>query len=262
MIAYASLKDRRYNYGYKGFTSIITQFIDIAKMHYELSGNLQVFVDDPQILGLFDRKISISEESKIYDAGFLYLERFFSNQIDCKFNAHTLANDEDLNLRSMIFNSILQMKSEKIHKFKSIRDKIIGNERVLGVQARGTDKKTEIARPQNSNILRHIDQILSKDDSITKIFLATDDSEYLNELSKAYGSNLVFNDSNIVSSDGGPIHYGPERSKLNEQVLSDVYILSTVDHFLYSFSNVSQLALILGVDNHLDKTNLNLEINS
>ena len=260
MIAYASLQDRRYNYGYKGFTSIVTQLIDIAKMHYELSGNLQVFVDDPQILELFDKKISISEESKIYDAGFLYLERFFSNQIDCKFNAHTLADDEDLKLRSMLFNNILQIKSEKAQSFSSLKDKIIGNEKTLGIQVRGTDKKVEVARPQASNILRHIDQILSKDDGITKIFLATDDSEYLNELSKAYGSKLVFNEANVISSSGRPIHYGPERSKLNEQVLSDVFILSKVDHFLYSFSNVSQLALILGVDHHKGKTNLNVEL--
>ena len=39
MYALANLTNPTYNYGYKGFTSIVTQFIDMAKVHVKMHRN-------------------------------------------------------------------------------------------------------------------------------------------------------------------------------------------------------------------------------
>ena len=60
-----------------------------------------------------------------------------------------------------------------------------------------------------------------------------------------------------MSDDGTPLHRLPDRDVVNEEVLSNVYILSRCKHFLYSFSNVSLLALIMGANTQVTIVNLN-----
>jgi hypothetical protein len=53
-----------------------------------------------------------------------------------------------------------------------------------------------------------------------------------------------------ISSDSQALHHNcVDRFMINEEVLSSVYILSKCKYFFYSFSNVSLLALIMGVNN-------------
>ena len=58
---------------------------------------------------------------------------------------------------------------------------------------------------------------------------------------------IVYTEKN-VSKDGRPIHFDlSNRKKLNQELMIDVYLLSKSKYFLYCFSNVSYLALIMGI---------------
>ena len=81
--------------------------------------------------------------------------------------------------------------------------------------------------------------------------------KYLNFLKQRYGKLVLYDDTIQISSDNTPLHNLPNRGIINEEVLSNVYVLSKCNHFLYSFSNVSLLALIMGANNFKTITNLN-----
>lgn len=263
MFALANLMNPTYNYGYKGFTSIVTQFIDIAKSHHEEYNDYKVFVDDPQMLDVFENLYVPQQGDEFYLAGDVFLKKFDDDKVDKRYNAHTLANVDDLRRRKEVFDSILRFKPEVLSNFESKRNSLIGDKVTLGVHVRGTDKGSEISPPSVENIISHINVILKNDSSIESIFLATDDIRYLVPIANEFRHMIVFDSNKEISRDGWSLHHrGLFRKILNQQVLEDVYFLSKVKHFLYSFSNVSQLALIMGVDHHQMRTNLNSQSNS
>jgi hypothetical protein len=255
MNAFITLQDPRFNYSYKGFCSIVCAIIDIALEHYSVYDNLNCNIFESQTLKLFDNVYEDGDDE--YDAGSWWLDRFFQNQLHhSDYTAHTIANVENLKLKNKVFDSILKIKDDKRKLFeKKFADLGITN-KTLGIQIRGTDKKNEIPEPSIDNIIQKIDRYFDMVD-IRNIFLATDDIKYLNPIKERYGNVVVYDDTIHISSDNAPLHNLPNRDIINEEVLSSVFILSSCSHFLYSFSNVSLLALIMGANHHKTILNLN-----
>jgi hypothetical protein len=255
MNACITLQDPRFNYSYKGFCSIVCAIIDIALEHYCVYENLNCSVFESQTLKLFDNVYEDGDDE--YDAGSWWLDRFFQNQLHhSDYTAHTIANVENLKLKNKVFDSILKIKDDKRKLFeKKFADLGITN-KTLGIQIRGTDKKNEIPEPSIDNIIQKIDRYFDMVD-IQNIFLATDDIKYLNPIKERYGNVVIYDDTIHISSDNAPLHNLPNRDIINEEVLSSVFILSGCSHFLYSFSNVSLLALIMGANHHQTILNLN-----
>lgn len=255
MNACITLQDPRFNYPYKGFCSIVCAIIDIALEHYSVYGNLNCNIFESQTLKLFDNVYEDGDDE--YDAGSWWLNRFFQNELHhSDYNAHTIANLENLKLKSKVFNSILKIKEDKRKIFEKKFIDLGISDKTLGVQIRGTDKKVEVPEPNIDNIIRKIDEYFEVTDT-QNIFLATDDVKYLNPIKERYGSLVLYDDSIHISIDSNPLHNLPNRDIINEEVLSSVFILSRCNHFLYSFSNVSLLALIMGVNNYQTIANLN-----
>ena len=194
-------------------------------------------------MSLFD---NISPKTnQTYNVGTWWLERYFSNQIyHGQYNAHTPANIDNLKIKNKVYNNILKIKNEYLNKFENKKIDLGIDEDTLGVQIRGTDKKQELPEIQIESIFNLIDSTKKQ-----KIFVATDDKYYLNCLLNRYGERIIYDDSLQISSGSQSIHHNcSNRSQVNEEVLSSVYLLSKCSHFLYSFSNVSLLALILGIN--------------
>jgi len=241
---YISYSDPRFNYPYKGFCSIVCGIIDMALEHYIINDNFNIEISETQTLSLFD---NISPKTtQAYDVGSWWLERYFSNQIyQGQYNAHTPANLNNLKIKNKVYNHILKIKDEYLDKFETKRLELGIDENTLGIQIRGTDKKQEIPEIEIQNIFNLIDGVKKE-----KIFVATDDKYYLDGLLTRYGGRIVYDDSLQISSGSQSIHHNCfNRSQINEEVLSSVYLLSKCSHFLYSFSNVSLLSLIMGVNN-------------
>jgi hypothetical protein len=241
---YISYSDPRFNYPYKGFCSIVCGIIDISLEHYVVNNDFEIEINEPQTLRLFDT--TSPKTNKTYDAGSWWLERYFSNQIyQPEYNAHTPANIDNLKIKNKVYNQTLKIKDEYLEAFEIKRKKYNIDENTLGVQIRGTDKKNELPEIKIENICSMIDNIIQE-----KIFVATDDKSYLDALIERYGNRIVYDSSVTISNNKEPLHLSTyDRPKINEEVLSNVYLLSCCGSFLYSFSNVSLLALIMGVHN-------------
>jgi hypothetical protein len=87
-----------FKYAYKGYTAIINQVIDIAIDHFNRYNNTHLIISDDQILDYFDPINEIKEYN--YNASDVFLDNFFKNKTQHNiYNAHTLANKNDLELR-------------------------------------------------------------------------------------------------------------------------------------------------------------------
>ena len=224
MKACITLQDSRFNYSYKGFCSIVCGIIDIALEHYSVHGNTNCSIHEPQTLKLFDNLYD--SEGAEYDTGSWWLERFFSNQlIHSEYNAHTIANIENLKIKNDVLNGILKIKPDKMLQFNNRFNELGITNKTLGIQIRGTDKKTEVKEPDLDNIIKKVDYYFETVD-IQNIFLATDDLKYLNGLLDRYGDLIIYDNKNTISTDNTPLHTLPDRNKINEEVLSSVYMLN------------------------------------
>lgn len=256
MVGNVNFNDYRYRYDYKGFCSIVNQIIDIAGLHQKHHNNFNVIINEPQTLNLFNPKFNGNTEDS-YDSSVFFLEEFFNGRIDNTYNAHTLANVDDLKRKKMILDSILEIKPELISQFEIELQNLMEGENFIGIQLRGTDKVTEISEAPIDNIFKHIDDVLNET-KINKIFLATDDMKYLSAMTNRYGEDVVkYNTSNLFSHDSKPLHMTTNREKINLDVLRDVYFLKNSKYLCYTYSNVGYLALIMGIDNLQGFKNLN-----
>ena len=81
-------------------------------------------------------------------------------------------------------------------------------------------------------------------------YFGKDIIEIAKEIRQQYGDKIIYDNTLHISSGSQSIHHNcSNRSQVNEEVLSSVYLLSKCNYFLYSFSNVSLLALIMGINN-------------
>lgn len=247
MVGKLNLSDHRYNYPYKGFTSIFNQIIVLAKIHYNLYGNYNVFVEDYQILNLFDNMYIPHSGDTTYNVSDIFFEDFFAGKYENDYNAHKLVNIDDLKTRQI--SKFLKYKDEVLVEFLKIKENLFGLNKFIGVQIRGTDKNTELPSIKIDNVITHIDAAIEKYPT-HKIFIATDDNTYLSIIRDKYGSKVVFNEGHMISYNGNPLHTNHvNRERVNREVMLDVYLLSCCDYILYSFSNVSFLALSI-MENH------------
>ena len=216
----------------------------MALEHYVVNDNFNIEISESQTLSLFD---NISpRNNQTYEVGSWWLERYFSNQIyECQYNAHTPENLDNLKIKNKVYSYILKIKDEYLNRFDRKKLELGIDEDTLGIQIRGTDKKQELPEIQIQSIFNSIDKVDKQ-----KIFVATDDKYYLDGLLNRYGERVVYDNSLQISSGSESINHNClNRSQINEEVLSSVYLLSNCSHFLYSFSNVSLLTLIMGVNN-------------
>jgi hypothetical protein len=165
------------------------------------------------------------------------------------------ANTKVLSELNFCLRNTLRIKPNILSEFTTILDRYITS-RTMGIQIRGTDKVSEIPPIDDEDIISHINYELDND-NIDNIFLSTDDVKYVKLLTSNFGNRVVYNESNIVSNNEGAIHFNQKhnKSRVNYEVLSDAYLLSKCKTLLYCYSNVSQLALIMGI-NELNKIKL------
>ena len=256
---YINFEDKRWNYSYKGFASLINQTIEIALSYCEYNKinheNVEFVVDDKQINQIFPKKHIKAPMTPISS---WWLDMFFSKKINNKFDSHQIANLEDLLIKNIYFNkmfdySYLQNKFEQSFLELNLTD-------CIGVQIRGTDKKNEIPRIKEDIVLRKIDSFIKEsNESFSKIFLCTDDLDYLNSIKLFFGEkNLIYQNAYRSSGDLS-VHHNHvfDRNLVNSQVMSDIFALSKTKCMLYTFSNVSHLSLVLGCHNHKNINCLN-----
>lgn len=223
-----------------GLCATLNNSINVCLQYYKMFQNYDLVLDVHELHQIFDFRVS---ENGLQNFEQIWLNSNFDNSS----NAHTICDLEKVKEKNRIFNNFFSYKDEKM--FQQEANKYI-NEKTLGLQIRGTDKTKEISAPDINNILDKIRSMLEKHE-IDNIYLATDDQYYKDIILNEFGSIVKTRDVTI-SLDRQPIHFIEDRSSINLEVMTDVYLLSKCRYFLYCFSNVSYSALVLGANDFKD----------
>ena len=207
-------------------------------------------------------KISIKELSKLFTIKDFDCHIEYSHDLEHEMslfsyssvsNAHLPLNKDYVFRKNKVFNTFFTLKN--IDELNLAKKRNITG-KTLAVHLRGTDKVGEVTPPTSSQIKNKVSKMLDQYD-IDRIFLATDDIRYQTELVKYFGNLVFFETDKKISKNGKAIHFKRNRDRINLEVLKDIYCLSESPYFLYSFSNVSYVALILGINNFQDTGCLN-----
>ena len=157
-----------------------------------------------------------------------------------------LATDKDLQL---IFNKSIKIKKKYIENINRFTKKNFEGHKVLAVHFRGTSMKTfpkHPLPPTYYQIKGLIDEAIKKY-KFDKIFLVTDQLDYLNLLKKDYGKMLCYrnsyrsNKAKIFDINPRKLH----RYNMGVDALEDTLLMSKLDYLICSRSNMSRVALIL-----------------
>ena len=179
--------------------------------------------------------------------------------------------------KNVIFSSSATFKNYKFRAFKKFKDlynaykkyirinsKIIREANknfkrlkidkfnTMGIHWRGTDHKFLPNHPQppsRKQIFNKIDKNL-KNKKIKKIFLVTEDPEYLEIMKKKYGKKVLYLKSfrSSKSSDFSNFNRKNHRFKVGKESLIEVLILSKLNYLVCSESNISDFAKFISLN--------------
>lgn len=219
-----------------GICAIINDHISLAYRHYLDHGNLHVVINNQELSEIFDFNSydRVENQYDILDRHKEFTNPFFSN-------AHTKPIVEELKIKKSIFDQIFKIKSHILENFQKLNFNS-----TIAVHYRGTDKKYEVKPFPLDLLFYSIDKKLMELEQ-NSFFLATDDSSVLKSFKNHFGKKVQYHTDNYYAK-RKPLHFSKKRQASNVQVMYDILKLSQSKHFYYSFSNVSHLALILGVN--------------
>jgi len=221
-----------------GIGAIINSAISASEFQQMTMGFTELRIQNREILYLFENPLSRNPRSYKKNIGKLLKNNGYVDQN----NAHIECEGSILQRKRLAFESIFKMRN--LEHFDSLANRFAGT-KTLGIQVRGTDKHNEIAPVRLERLFEVVHEFIEKYE-IENIFLATDDEYYYEELRQKFGNKVTRNLEHSISMNGKPLHLNLRRRQINREMLEDVYVLSKCPYFLYSFSNVSHLALIMG----------------
>ncbi len=141
------------------------------------------------------------------------------------------------------------------------------NKKTLGIHFRGTSYKRTPGHPfppTKDQILICVNNIIRKE-KIEKIFLATEELDYLDFFKKKFPDYLIHIESCYRSNKNDAFKIYPRkrhRYKLGREILLESMILSKCDYFLYSNSNVSKAVIGFNFNNTQQRYEIDNGFNS
>ncbi len=150
------------------------------------------------------------------------------------------------NFHLKVFKKYIRINNKIIKKVKQFKKLNYRNYKILGVHFRGSDMKYQERHPfppTLKQIVNSIDKNIAKY-KYNKIFLVTEEQDYLNKLKKIYKDKLIYYSSyrsNKVDifKDSRILH----RAKLGEENLIDMLLLKDVDRIICSRSHLPDASL-------------------
>jgi len=180
----------------------------------------------------------------------LWFEQIIPNENDIVyehdlFGRHTIVNHSidyfndktQLNEQKMVDEKFLKLKKHIINKIDLIYEKEFKNEIVLGVIARGCEHNyhhPNYGIYSINDYITEIKNILNKNPEITKLFLVSEDSNYINilkeEFPKSYFISDIFRRTNETIEYMNSVYLWPnvDRKRVNQnELLGEETIIQT-----------------------------------
>ena len=145
---------------------------------------------------------------------------------------------ENRKANANIISKYIRVKPHIIHKVDEIVQSKFGGF-MLGIHYRGTDKDTEAFRVEYKKVLEIINSLNLKN---FKIFVATDESSFLEFMKQHFPGQIVYYEGAYRSVDGRPVHTNKELSpyKKGEDAFIDCLLLSKCNFLIATCSHLSQ----------------------
>jgi hypothetical protein len=127
---------------------------------------------------------------------------------------------------------------EKVHNI----EKTFAGKHAIGVHYRGTDKIKEAPRVSYEDVLIAIKTYMnSHPEHDYKIFVATDERNFMDYMEEAFGEIICYNQENIWSIDERPVHLNSDNDhfKCGENAIIDSILLSRTHFLIRTSSNLS-----------------------
>jgi predicted RNase H-related nuclease YkuK (DUF458 family) len=124
-------------------------------------------------------------------------------------------------------------------------NKNLTNAFLIGVHYRGTDKSSEAARTEYDQVFKALEnKIKSLNGKPYKIFVATDEQNFINAVKSKFG-NIYYTNA-IRSTNGAPVHYNnSSHFKHGLECLIDALLLARCNTLIRTASNVSNIVSML-----------------
>lgn len=170
--------------------------------------------------------------------------------------------DKAISYYAPIIQENLRLKVELKEELEERwRECVEGTDQILGIHVRGTDMKNNLGHPMPAAVQNYLDkarEILEEHPKITKIFLATDECNVIENFTEAFRDDkyhLFMNEAFRVWDTGEICKKGVHETQveharpnhkylLGKEVLQDAYFLSRSDYLLCGHSNISNVALL------------------
>lgn len=175
---------------------------------------------------------------------------FFSYNIDKDLELSKLLRDQ------IIINKYLQKSYSKILKK-------FNNKNILGIHFRGTSYKRSAGHPlpATKKQMYNITKNIFEKNHIDKIFLVTEEQNYLDFFIKKFGDKVIYLNSSYRSNTNDAFKIYPRnlhRYKLGREAVLEAMLLSSCKHFVYLCSNISSAAIGFNIE----KNQLRYEIDN
>lgn len=166
------------------------------------------------------------------------------NQLHLKkdYNKHlTIQNANSLIIKHLIPRSEINTEVEQFIKCN------FENKKVLGIHYRGTDKIEEAPFVSYNKTFSIISKCLELNPDISKIFITTDNMDFIEFMKSSYLSDLIcYHDDSYRSNDGIAIHKKNDlnKSDINKDAIINMLILSKCSFIIKSASFLSSLSIL------------------
>lgn len=269
-IFYVIWLDHRGSGFFSNFSSVLCH-LKIAK-----ENSLIPVIDFQNFPTLYNEKSKINQTANSWEYYFTPVSQstlqevyqskhvFFSSGLYPRGMSYSITENPGL---YQIFQKNISLQPDVKAKIASFTGKINFNQ-ALGIHFRGQEQKYATGHsfpPTEAQMFRYTDAIMAKY-HLNKIFLVTEDSEYLKIFIRRYGDQVIYSDMfrthgvNAYKLRPRPNHM----YLLGREVLVDAYLLARCRGLLCGDSNVSEIArfinhgkyrVIYKIDNGINSSN-------
>ena len=222
-------------------------------------------IDMENFEGYYNEKIKVNKTLNSWEYYFEQPKNFFLKEIYKSKNVIITSNKiyKNYKFRAFkkykdiyrVYKKYIKIKKDIFNDVNKIVTKLnINKSNTVGLHWRGTDHKFLPNHPQpptRKQIFQKLDKIL-QNKKITKIFMVTEDPNYLKIIKNKYGNKAIYLNSFRSSKPSDFSNYNRKnhRYKLGRESLIEVLILSKLNHLICSESNISDFAKFMSQNNN------------
>lgn len=181
------------------------------------------------------------------------------------FHFFTYNMDLDKELTRILQDQI-KIKKGLLKSYNKIRS-VFRDKKILGIHFRGTSYKRSPGHPfpATKKQMFEITKNLINKENIDKIFLVTEEQNYLNFFKKKFPNKVIYIKSCYRSDKNDAFEIYPRdrhRYKLGREALLETLLLSKCDYFIYLCSNISSAAISFNLNQKQKRIEIKNGINS